>query len=652
MSTEAELARVATTCEPLRHAYLLGQWAGSGRATTAQGWPDPDCRSEIAGLLGVPVPETALDPRAPAVARAWVTACETGLVDIDGAQAASGATLREWHELSPQETLVEWLSSLVAALHTMLDTVDSTAAAQLAHAGIETLRELDTPATEQTVADALEARLQDDYSGLADYLGAEVDLDSVVERYRAGLPAELRAFGAIDDEHTVTAVGEWALGELASWQQEDSETLDELDNMLAAAGVELDDPDAVREWLEGHADEVTAVLGDSTTGYAASDSATDDDEDDLRVIDLKTAFELPDELPPISLSPPEELAAAARATDPELAGTDAATAIAAWQHDFYELLSDNNFLTTEPAATTTTDGESEPDFTAIGAIIAMRLFLDGPASPEEIQEIVNSAATLHLEPSPAAAAWARWVADHGDPAQQLTAGLLATNAAQQHGETIELTELAMSALRDRLEACEVTIPLLSPPANMSTVELVAAVESVSEPETLRLTTAWVATREPAEAARELLSLAGAGTPTQRMIAMAVTQQLDPAPVNQWEAALDVPELRAHAKMALADARDESPDESDEVELDSAELAWLLADSLTAATDRLTTEELAEYLGESVLPTAEEPELFDTIRRSGHPAAHTVLHTIGTHHPDAKTAKAARRAAYKTASDDS
>src|SRR5699024_8260325 len=146
-------------------------------------------------------------------------------------------------------------------------------------------------------------------------------------------------------------------------------------------------------------------------------------------------------------------AAAARASDPELAGTDTATAIAAWQRDFYELLSDNNFLTTEPAASTTTDGESEPDFTAIGAIIAMRLFLDGPASQEEIQEIVNSAATLHLEPSPAAAAWARWVADHGDPAQQLTAGLLATNAAQQHGETIELTELAMSALRDRLEAC-------------------------------------------------------------------------------------------------------------------------------------------------------------------------------------------------------
>src|SRR5699024_45194 len=156
----------------------------------------------------------------------------------------------------------------------------------------------------------------------------------------------------------------------------------------------------------------------------------------------------------------------------------------------------------------------------------------------------------------------------------------------------------------------------------------------------------------ARAPRELPKPAGAGPPTQRMIAMAVTQQLDPAPVNQWEAALDVPELRAHAKMALADARDESPDESDEVELDSAELAWLLADSLTAATDRLTTEELAEYLGESVLPTAEEPELFDTIRRSGHPAAHTVLHTSGTHHPDAKTAKAARRAAYKTASDDS
>src|SRR5699024_1463705 len=112
----------------------------------------------------------------------------------------------------------------------------------------------------------------------------------------------------------------------------------------------------------------------------------------------------------------------------------------------------------------------------------------------------------------------------------------------------------------------------------------------------------------------------------------------------------VPALRPHAKMALAEARGESLDEAGEVELDSAELAWLLADSLAATTDRIGEDELATHLGESVLPAEQEPELFDTIRHSGHPEAHAVLNLIGKHHPDRKTAKAARRAAFKTGSD--
>lgn len=641
MSTEAEPADAAAACQPLRHAHLLAQWAGDDRTTTAEGWPVPGDIPELTNTLGITAPETALPPE---LVRAWTTAHEIGIIEIDDGRVRAGHPLHAWADMPAEERLDGWASGLVTSLHAILDTVDSTEAAQLAYTALEVLTELETPATDDTVTEALEDQLQDEYTGLSDYLGAEVDLTSVVTGYCAALPGELRAFGAIDDDYVITPLGRWAQQELASWDQEDSEALGELNDMLSAAGIDTDDPDAIRTFFEQNPDDLASFL---------SDTEPEADNDDFRVLDLKAAFDLPDELPSISLPPQNELASAARANSPdigELDDLDDDTAVAVWQNQLYDLLSNDTYLRTDADDETTHAGsEFDLDFTAVGAILVMRLFLDGPADQDEIREIVTESVTLHLDPTAAAEEWAGWVSEYGDPAQQLTESLLTAGAATQQAGEVDLTNLGRAAIRERLEACDVSVPLLAPAAGMPAGELVAAIETVTEPEALRMTADWRAGRDSATAADELLALAGDGTPTQRMIAMTVTHQLDPEPIAQWEAALDVMVLRPHAKMALAESGGDSLDEEDEVELDSHELAWLLADSLAATAGRISEAELAEHLGESVLPAADEPELFDTIRRSGHPEAHTVLNIIGTHHPDAKTAKAARRAASKAAS---
>src|SRR5699024_10302010 len=303
---------------------------------------------------------------------------------------------------------------------------------------------------------------QEEYSGLTDYLGADFDLPGIVDRYSAQLPSELRAFTAIDDNHTVTELGQWALRKLATRQQDDTEQLDELHNTLLAANVDPDDPDAVRDWLEQHPEELAHLAGDSTQPAG---------EDDFRVIDLKAAFELPDELPAMSLPPADELAAAARAGNPVLADTDDETALAAWQQQFYELLSHENYLDTRVDESTRAAEESDLDFAAVGAIAVMRLFLDGAAEQEEIREIVNESATIHLEDSVAAAQWTSWLNVHGDPSQHLVDRLLAMGAATLHDTTVELTDLGRAAVRERLEECDVSLPLLPPAERMSAPEL-------------------------------------------------------------------------------------------------------------------------------------------------------------------------------------
>src|SRR5699024_8745440 len=172
---------------------------------------------------------------------------------------------------------------------------------------------------------------------------------------------------------------------------------------------------------------------------------------------------------------------AARENNSGLTDTDDDTAVAAWREQFYELLSNDDYLYNEADDPSHTVSEFDLDFAAVGTIVVMRLFLDGPAEQEELQEIVNESATLHLDSSAATEEWASFVDDYGDPARHLTDELLALSAVARDDDTVRLTDLAMAAIRERIESCDVSVPLLSPAAGMSATELISAIETVDEP---------------------------------------------------------------------------------------------------------------------------------------------------------------------------
>ncbi|HEY1003602.1 MAG TPA: hypothetical protein VGD83_28565, partial [Streptosporangiaceae bacterium] len=67
---------------------------------------------------------------------------------------------------------------------------------------------------------------------------------------------------------------------------------------MAAEGVDLDDQAAVDRWISRYNEHLAGI--------------DDDEEDDDDVVDLKEAFGLPDQMPPVRLSEPAELAALAR----------------------------------------------------------------------------------------------------------------------------------------------------------------------------------------------------------------------------------------------------------------------------------------------------------------------------------------------------
>jgi hypothetical protein len=211
---------------------------------------------------------------------------------------------------------------------------------------------------------------------------------------------------------------------------------------------------------------------------------------------------------------------------------------------------------------------------------------------------------------------------------------------------VRLTPLGLWAVREELTDIEVDVPLL--PANvtdMTAAQLLLMADDADQQEFESESDAWVAAREPGEAARELLSVAAGDGPDSRLLAVSVVTRLGDAAEPAWRASLDTPELRAYARIALAGL---DPDNAAAANLAPREedLAWVATDMLVLACDEdePDPEDLAESLSDSV-PPGNEAELFAMMSRAGHPDAVGVLSYIGRHHPDKRIAKEARTAAH-------
>jgi hypothetical protein len=551
-------------------------------------------------------------------------------------------------------------------------------------------------------------------------------------------PRKITVFDADDTEDTIPAVRDLLayLAERGEIQQSTARALErELDEVaprfteammdpanwgmagsivraMAAEGVDLDDQAAVDRWIGRYNEQLTGV---------------GDDEDDDDLLDLKEAFGLPDQMAPVRLPEPGELAALARRSplmaqlrklawwlgagravteDEELASGDAAEAAAelgidvarlpylwwmaldavfidldedqanavpgesahAWDEgDSDEVLDIWEMVfglvigdTLEAAAALDPDRSEDLDFSGHGAALAVTLFLARPDGllVAEVSEVIRAAATDELPPAQAEQAWQSWVREHGDPARLLLDLMAEHHAIQiddaEDGPVARLTPLGLAAVREQLVESGVEIPLLPDAEHMTAAQLISLAAGASEEEFTAETAAWLSYRTAEPAARELLAVAAASDPASRILAVGVVITEIGAPAEPvWREALDQIELRAYAKGALAGG-DRAVASLPGLEPDEQDLAWMITDALAAEgwddpgdDAGHEPEALAKRLGETI-PAGQELAVFELMARVPHPDAADVLTVIGKHHPDKKTAKLARKSAYKAA----
>jgi hypothetical protein len=135
----------------------------------------------------------------------------------------------------------------------------------------------------------------------------------------------------------------------------------------------------------------------------------------------------------------------------------------------------------------------------------------------------------------------------------------------------------------------------------------------------------------------------------------VVSRLGDAAEPALREALDRRELRCYAKKTLIEqlaGRDPEQPVPAELRRTAEDIAWFLTDSfapLTRIIDRNATFPLdVTQLSDAGWDVSTET-LFDAMSRLSHPDAEAVLTMLGRHCADKKTAKAARKAAYRAAS---
>jgi hypothetical protein len=222
-------------------------------------------------------------------------------------------------------------------------------------------------------------------------------------------------------------------------------------------------------------------------------------------------------------------------------------------------------------------------------------------------------------------------------------------------EVARLAPLALFTVGAKLRACDVHVPELPPPGEMTADDVMLVSMLGTEEDFEAEFASWLAERTAEDAARELLLFAAGESAAIRTAAIPVVSRLGAAAEPAWREALDRPELRCYAKPALlAQLADRDPGSAVPAELKFAieDLAWLVADTFGPLT-RLDHGsgtfpfDMTELSDTGLAMTHEA--IFDAMARLEHPDAEAVLTMLGKHSDNKKTAKAARRAAFKAAS---
>ncbi|MGH3279225.1 MAG: hypothetical protein ACRDNW_08820 [Trebonia sp.] len=337
----------------------------------------------------------------------------------------------------------------------------------------------------------------------------------------------------------------------------------------------------------------------------------------------------------------------------DLAEGEGNAALEAWDYTFAQVLD----TTLEAVDPTEPQPGKDLDLAGHGIALAMELFLGGRAGAPiaELSASLKSAAVAELSPDVAERRWAEWNAAHGDPARLLLGQLAKLSAVTVADEVARLEPLGLSSVAAKLRACDVAVPELPPPGQMTADDVVLLSMFGTEADFKADFAAWLTDRTPEDAARELLAFAAGESAAVRTAAVEVVSQLGATVESAWREALDRRELRCYAKPALlAQLADRDPGSAAPAELKLAteDLAWFVADTFAPLTtlDHGTGTFPFDLAKISDADWAVSHEaLFEAMARLEHPDAEAVLTMLGRHADDKKTAKAARKAAFKAAS---
>ncbi len=292
------------------------------------------------------------------------------------------------------------------------------------------------------------------------------------------------------------------------------------------------------------------------------------------------------------------------------------------------------------------------DFEGPGVALAVMLFAARPTemTSEDIEDLVRDGAIGERPSFFRKRAWNAWVQEHGHPAHRLLGELAAIRAVTApRGATgvVELTPVALWAMRKQFLLDKISVPVLRPPSpRMSAAELVMLSDAVSHAEFDVTFAKWMSGRDPEQAVRELLIYAGSVDPRGRLTAVDIARRVGTPAYRAWKDAMKRPELRGYARVSLSMMASDLPKSTLPLVLepDPDDLAWLATDLLASACsdDQPDPDEIATRFAEAV-PDGQHERILGLMARGSHPDTAHVLGVLGTSHPDSRVARGARKA---------
>ena len=217
-----------------------------------------------------------------------------------------------------------------------------------------------------------------------------------------------------------------------------------------------------------------------------------------------------------------------------------------------------------------------------------------------------------------------------------------------------LTPLGVWGVRELLLADGFAAPVVGDLAHAPAADLVAGLTWHRQDTADEEIDGWLAGRDAASAAAELLEVMRTGGPGARTLAAAVLHKVGPEAAEVVREAAGARPVRPYARLwldRLAGGGAEAADggHGGQGALDRDDYLWLFVDTVAGMLESADPAEAVAAALAGAPAGADLSGMVEEMWRSEHPDVAEVLTALGDHHPDRSVAKAARTAAYKARS---